>query len=245
MEAPTRRALLRSLASSLPAVLVPACASRRARGGENLPRVTRARIMETAEAYRTHRWWGNSANVRHGNDRNGVRVDTPDIGYRKPGAVPGWWLPGEWNEGVPYQWGGFSTLEAFDRGLERGLAAGDVYTLEKRRLLDDAVSDEAVGIDCSGFVSRCWGLRRSFSTRELAAICVPLSRYDELLPGDILNTYNAHCLLFGGWADEQKERLWAYETGIPPHWKVIRHRPFVDSLKRDGFVPLRYRGVVE
>lgn len=222
-------------------LLLTACANKT----ERLPRVTRTETLATAEAYRTHRWLATEANVRHGFDRNGVRVDTPDIGYQKPGAIPGWWAPGQWNEGIPYQWGGFSTPAAFDRGVARGLAAGDVYTLEKRRLLDDAVSDEAVGIDCSGFVSRCWRLPRSYSTRELAQICVPLTSYDELRPGDILNTHNAHCLLFAGWVDATRTRMWAYETGIPPHWKVIRHRPTTASLKENGFVPLRYRGMAD
>jgi hypothetical protein len=152
-------------------------------------------------------------------------------------------VPGQWNEGVPYQWGGFSTLAEFDRGIAAGKAAGDVYTLQKRALLEAAVSDEAVGIDCSGFVSRCWRLPRAYSTRELDGICLRLPSYDALMPGDVLNTYNAHCLLFGGWVDAQRSRIWAYETGIPPHWKVIRHRPTVASLKASGFVPLRYPGL--
>ncbi len=227
-------------------LLLAACAGQPSRTrSARLPRVTRAEVLATAEAYRTHRWLAAEANVRHGFDRNGVRVDTPDISYQKPGAVPGWWVPGQWNEGVPYQWGGFSTLTEFDRGVARGQAAGDVYTLEKRRLLENAVSDEAVGIDCSGFVSRCWRLPRSHSTRELAQVCVPLASYNELRPGDILNTHNAHCLLFAGWADEDRTRMWAYETGIPPHWKVIRHRPTTASLKEDGFVPLRYQGMTD
>lgn len=209
------------------------------------PKVTRAQIMETAEAYLTHAWLASPANVRHGPDRYGVRVDTPDVGYRKPGVVPGWWVAGQWNRGVPYQWGGFSTLAEFDAGVARGLAAGDVYTLEKRALLEQAVSREAVGIDCSGFVSRCWRLPRSYSTRELASICEPLASYAELQPGDILNTYNAHCLIFGGWVDASRSRMYAYETGIPPHWKVIAHRPYTESLVSKGFKPFRYRNVVE
>lgn len=209
------------------------------------PKVTRAQIMEMAEAYRTHPWLAQAENVRHGYDRRGVRVDTPDVGYRKPGAVPGWWVPGQWNRGVPYQWGGFSTLAEFDAGVARGQAAGDVYTLEKRAMLDDAVSAEAVGIDCSGFVSRCWRLPRAYSTRELASVSVPLASYADLQPGDILNTYNAHCLIFGGWVDESRSRMYAYETGIPPHWKVIAHRPTTESLVTKGFKPFRYRNVVD
>lgn len=240
------QAEMRSLLYVLIPTLAIGCSSR-GNGGNtaSLPQVSRAEVLALAEAYRAHRWLPTEANVRHGFDRNGVRVDTPDVGYRKPGAVPGWWVPGQWNEGVPYQWGGFSTLADFDRGVAQGLAAGDVYTLEKRRLLEDAVSVEAVGIDCSGFVSRCWKLPRPYSTRELAEVCVPLGSYFELKPGDILNTHNAHCLLFAGWADERRTRMWAYETGIPPHWKVICHRPTTTSLQAGGFVPLRYRGIVD
>jgi hypothetical protein len=183
------------------------------------------------------------ANVRHGTDAQGITVDTPDVSYQKPGAVPGWWRPQEWNTGVPYQWGGFATPEEFDRGLAAGLAAGDVYTLEKRRLLDAAVSQEATGIDCSGFVSRCWGLPRSYSTRELASLCVPLASWDELLPGDILNTYNSHVMLFAGWADTARTQVAAYETGVPPYWLVVRRTVDRAHLEGLGFQPLRYRGM--
>ncbi|MBX7208239.1 MAG: hypothetical protein K1X78_08020 [Verrucomicrobiaceae bacterium] len=207
------------------------------------PAVTPASCLSMAEAYRTHRWTGTVANAKHGLDSHGIRVDTPDISYQKPGAVPGWWHVGAVNESVPYQWGGFSTIAEFDAGLRAGKAAGDVYTSEKRRLLDDAVSSEAVGIDCSGFISRCWKLPRSFSTRELAALCVPLNSWDDLHPGDILNTFNAHCLLFAGWNDPAHEKLIAYETGSPPDWKVVVHTIDANWLRSLGYRPFRYRNM--
>ena len=207
--------------------------------------VTRSQVMGTAIRYASHSWRASSSNVRHGPDGAGIRVDTPDQGYQKPGAVPGYWVPGQVNQGVPYQWGGFSTPEEFDRGLAAGLAAGDVYTEEKRRLLYDGVSREAVGIDCSGFVSRCWNLPRAYSTRELGAISVPLPSWDDLKPGDALNIHNVHVLLFCGWVDPGRKFLAAYETGGPPDWKVIRHVIGVDFLKRKGYRPLRYQGIQE
>lgn len=205
--------------------------------------VTRQQCLDLAERYRTHRWTGTPQNARHGPDSRGIRIDTPDIGYQDTGAVPGWWRPGVQTEGVPYQWGGFSTLAEFDAGLQTGLAAGDVYTSDKRRLLDDGVSTEAVGIDCSGFISRCWNLPRSFSTRELPALCDQLPSWQDLRPGDILNTHNAHCLLFAGWNDATRSHLLAYETGSPPDWRVVNH--FIDAtwLKSLGYVPYRYRGM--
>ena len=229
----------------LGALALGACSHPAREAGDAASSVTRAECLRTAESCRTHRWLPAEQNVLHGADSRGIRVDTPDAGYHPPGAIPGWWRPGERTTGVPYQWGGFSSLAEFDAGVRAGKAAGDVYTAEKRRLLDDAVSAEAVGIDCSGFISRCWRLPRSFSTRELQALCDPLPSWDDLRPGDVLNTFNAHCLLFAGWDDAARSRLIAYETGSPPNWKVVAHTIDRAWLKSLGYAPLRYRGMRE
>lgn len=44
--------------------------------------VTRRECMKMAEAYRLHQWTASVANVRHGLDTNGIRVDTPDIAHK-------------------------------------------------------------------------------------------------------------------------------------------------------------------
>ena len=205
--------------------------------------VTRKECLAIAERYRVHPWKPTEQNIRHGRDGAGIQVDTPDCRFNPPGSIAGWWVPDQVNRGVPYQWGGFSTPEQFDKGLALGYAAGDVYTEAKRAALDHAVSRQAVGIDCSGFVSRCWKLRRSYSTRELPSLCRPVTSWPDLKPGDILNTHNAHVLLFAGWEDSGKARLIAYETGCPPDWKVIRHAIDVAWLRRLGYQAWRYRGM--
>ncbi len=201
--------------------------------------------MATAEAYRLLRWMGHAENVRHGLDPDGIRVDTPDVSWQKPGAVPGWWKPGQWNTGMPYQWGGFASPQEFLRDIAAGKAAGDVYTSEKRRLLEAAVSRHATGIDCSGFISRCWGLSRPYSTRELPSLCDALASWEELQPGDILNTWNAHVILFAGWADASRTTIRTIETGRPPHWLVTTHTVAVRKLRAEGFTPMRYRGMTK
>ena len=204
--------------------------------------VTRAEALAIAEAYRTHRWRPDSRNVRHGLDARGIRVDTPDRDFKPGGGIrPGWWVPNEWNEGIPYQWGGFDSPAQFDARVAAGYAAGDVYTPEKRAALYDAISMEACGIDCSGFISRCWRLPRAYSTRELPDLCEPLGGFHALEPGDILNKTNEHVLLFMAWADEDKSCLYAYETGSPPTWKVECHLIPTDFLIRIGYQPFRYR----
>lgn len=203
--------------------------------------VSRTEALQTAEAYRLFTWTPTARNQFHGNDPAGVRVDTPDRGYRPVQTRPGWWIPGVANVGVPYKWGGFDTLEEFSRGVEAGRYAGDVYTAAKRKALDDAVSKAAVGIDCSGLVSRCWKLPRSYSTREIPALCVALPSYNDLRPGDVLNTENQHVLLFKGWKDAAHQRLYAYETGAPPTWKVLLDDIPVELLRSQNYRAYRYR----
>jgi hypothetical protein len=205
--------------------------------------VTRAEALRIAESYASHQWTATKRNVLHGADADGVRVDTPDVKYHPRGATPGWWTPGRANEGVPYMWGGFCTPGEFDAGIQAGKAAGDVCTPEKRRRLDDAVSSRAVGIDCSGFISRCWKLDRSFSTRELPALCIALRDARELKPGDIMNLENVHALLFKAWADDARTRVIAYETGSPLGWKVIRDDMPLSALIEAGYKPFRYRKI--
>lgn len=207
--------------------------------------VSRREALQVAEAYRTFRWTPSVANVHHGADPDGIHVDTPDRGFSRRGIRPGWWTLGRENIGVPYMWGGFSSLADFAAGLKRGRFAGDVYTLEKRKLGDAGVSRFAVGIDCSGLVSRCWNLDRAYSTKELPSLCVQLRQYSDLRPGDILNTPNDHVLLFKAFADPAQNRILAYEAGSPPTWKVLLNNIPVAMLKDQGYQPLRFRGIIE
>jgi cell wall-associated NlpC family hydrolase len=209
------------------------------------PTVRRAEAIATAEAYLNFKWKASAANAFHGNDAEGIRVDTPDAGFSRPGIRPGWWEAGKANIGMPYMWGGFSTPAEFAAGVRRGLYAGDVCTSEKRRLGDAGVSKQAVGIDCSGLVSRCWKLERAYSTRELPGLCEELASYDELRPGDILNTPDNHVLLFKAFADPERTRILEYEAGSPPTWKVLLNRIPLSMLKEQGYRAYRYRGMRE
>ncbi|HUF60496.1 MAG TPA: hypothetical protein VMN36_00345 [Verrucomicrobiales bacterium] len=210
------------------------------------PNVSRAETLAIAESYRKHSWVPTDRNVFHGQDRRGIRVDTPDVSWRGPDAIrPGWWTVGEVNVGVPYQWGGFDTPATFSKKLAKGFYAGDVYSEEKREGLYAAISKDACGVDCSGFISRCWRLDRAYSTRELPMLCEPLQDYRDLRPGDILNKHNVHALLFARFTNEAKSELLAYEAGSPPSWKVLAHPIPANYLKGKGYKPYRYRGIRE
>ena len=212
-------------------------------GKMEFPKVSRTECIQIAQKYLNHLWVPTARNRFHGTDPDGIVVNTPDIDYRAPGSLPGWWVADLVNRGMPYQWGGFSSPDEFNLGISQGKYAGDVYTKEKRARLDDAVSKHAVGIDCSGFISRCWKLPRSFSTRELPLLCDQLPSYEDLQPGDILNTHNGHVLLFEQWIDPEHTAFITYETGSPPTWKVLRHGLRRSQVTELGYLPYRYRNM--
>jgi cell wall-associated NlpC family hydrolase len=204
--------------------------------------VTRTEAMATAESYRTIEWIPAAANVLHGPAADHIRVDTPDAGYRSKAGFTGWWKPGMVNTGMPYQWGGFDTPETFLAGIVAGKGAGDVCTPEKRRLLEAAVSKHAVGIDCSGFVSRCWNLPRAYSTRTLTTLCEQI-KFSELKPGDILNAPNSHVFLFKEWSRPDRSRMLVYTTGTPPIWAVQVGPLRTKEMAPLGYTAWRYRGM--
>ena len=205
------------------------------------PTVTRDETIATAYTYTQVRWMPEERHVRHGNDSAGILVHTPDRSLAKHGDPKGWWQPGVEAQSMPYMWGGFDTPESFLRKISQGKKAGDVSTPGKRRLLEAGVSSESTGIDCSGFVSRCWNLRKPYSTRTLQEICDRLESWDELKPGDILLN-RQHVVLFSGWKIPGVE-ITAYEAGPYPVWRVSACGLNKQHLLKNGYTPWRYRGI--
>ncbi|MHB1050369.1 MAG: T9SS type A sorting domain-containing protein [Bacteroidota bacterium] len=100
--------------------------------------------------------------------------------------TPSWLVVGV-NAHVPYKWGGFSTLAQFADGLKNGKYAGDINTASP--------SSYAVGVDCSGFVSRCWQLSSHYSTSMMPNITVLYPSWDSLKPADAVHKVG-HVRLF-------------------------------------------------
>ncbi|NNM29928.1 MAG: hypothetical protein HKO57_10415 [Akkermansiaceae bacterium] len=205
-------------------------------------KVTRADAIEIARTYAELEWTPEERHAFHGTDEHKVSIHTPDAGFRKAGLKSGYWKAGHLESGMPYKWGGFDTPRSFARGLKKGRFAGDIATNKKRKLRELAASPSAVGIDCSGFVSRCWRLDKPYSTRELHKISRELSSYDELQSGDILNLHDKHVLLFSHWV-ERGRLLYVYEAGAYPEWKVSGNRIYADWLQDEGYVAYRYENI--
>ncbi len=206
--------------------------------------VTPMEAMAIAQQLASHEWRPFAHNILHGKDRAGVWVNTPDVGLDPLLPRKGWWIPGEVNSGVPYKWGGFDDPASFDDAIAQGLAAGDVSSPEKRRADNSAVSRQAAGVDCSGFVSRCLKLPSVHDTTQLPAVCAELPSAHDLRPGDILNISHRHVILCAGWAKPDHSWLYYYETGgSPDYWKPGLKQAPLAALLALGYQPLRYRGM--
>lgn len=207
--------------------------------------VSRSEVLATARTYTALVWQGDARHALHGTAPDGLRIDTPDA-LSPAQQLPGFWWKQGANTGMPYKWGGFDTPQEFLNRLatEPVVFAGDYASAAKVRGGDDAVSRYAAGIDCSGLVSRCWGLPRPYSTRELPQICTPLPGLDDLKPGDVILRPGEHVQLFVRWEDAEHTRYRAIEAAGDPEWRcfeIIYKRDTLTTTR--GFTPWRYKGI--
>ncbi len=140
--------------------------------------ITDTQVLSNAQTYLNHTWTASSDNIVVEENCSGNIVNTPP------------WVQVGSNTSIPYCWGGFSTLNDFDYYLTQGSSAGDDHT-------DGgwAGSGCAVGLDCSGFVSRCYGLSTHYSTAMMdtyTSIFGHHNSYNDLRDGDIVNYPHHH-----------------------------------------------------
>ena len=208
--------------------------------------VTPDEAMAIAQRFTNHTWQPFARNILHGKDKAGILVNTPDVTHEPQQERKGWWVPGQVNSGVPYKWGGFDDPASFDLAIANGSAGGDVSSPEKRRADNAAVSAQAAGVDCSGFVSRCLKLPSVRDTSHLPAVCTELASAQELQPGDVLNIPHRHVILCAGWQDPQHTWIYYYETGgAPDYWKPGLKQAPLAALLALGYKPLRYKSMAQ
>jgi len=144
----------------------------------DLAPITREQIISNAVPYTTKTWTASGTNIWTGVSCGGKTVQTPA------------WVQIGTNTSMPYCWGGWTSVSAIQGYLDLGRSAGDNNTVTAF----GAEPSCAVGLDCSGFVSRAWALSAKQSTTSLPNISTsrPLSATE---PGDILNIAGDHTRL--------------------------------------------------
>lgn len=181
--------------------------------------ITREAVIANAAMYANLNWFCKKKNARQ--DYNHL---TPGKEYR----------------GVPYNWGGFDSTDKFVNKVKKGVVAGNY---KKRCGTTLCVREDFAGLDCSGLVSRTWGIGR-YSTTTFPAISIKIPR-ELLQPGDILNSENKHVMLFDKF--DEDNQIWVYESAA---WVRIKNAPPAGVVYRsvdagDDYIPRRYYKFIE
>ena len=226
---PMKNTTLVSLAPGIPQTTLADLARRKGANAAVRP-LTRAQVIETANAFASIRWRVNASAY-------GPTPDEACTGFnrvRRPG-----YLNGKVNQevqGIPYCWGCMGSLPQIATLIDRGTKAGNVCTRNDPRR-------DVAGVDCSAFVSAAWGLSSHFTTIAIPSIAKPLSNALDLLPGDALNKAGSHVMLFVKFTADKKAEVIEASTG-GCNGKVCRNVYPLGSLLTRGYVPVRYRGLV-
>ncbi|MDD5306470.1 MAG: hypothetical protein PHU25_04035 [Deltaproteobacteria bacterium] len=131
--------------------------------------IDRDTVIATAASYANHKWTSTSANV-YASCSSSYKSD---------------YSPGT-HTGVPYDWGGYMTLNVFDSQIAQGYGAGSHSK--------NGVLACTAGVDCSGFVSMCWG-ESHYGTTGLPSISTAINK-STVKKGDIFNKAGSHVVLF-------------------------------------------------
>jgi serine/threonine protein kinase len=181
--------------------------------------LSRNEVMAVAEEIASHSWICE--------DRNRYAPCIHNVKYASD------WRPHELVRGEPYNWGGIDALPRFDARLANGEAAGSHSW--------DGVSSCTAGIDCSGFVTFCWGHRggHAYGTATMDPIAAPLkvNPYTDLKPGDALNYPGKHIVLFAGYRPDGNPIIYEASGAAA---RVIRNEAMTWS-KLSHYHPVRFR----
>jgi hypothetical protein len=178
--------------------------------------ITRGEALATADDYVTHIWTATASNIG-----TTSTVTTPD------------WIQIGQNQRVPYQWGGYSTIAQFDAGIANGKYAGDRNT----SVVD---LNNAVGADCSGYVSICWTSGR-YSTSSFHYVTTELSSFNDLLPADATNKAGSHIRLVVEWTSDGRLRQVEETASGTPGWAARYYTWRLSDIT--GYVPIRYNQI--
>jgi len=142
--------------------------------------ITRTQIIKNALPYTTYEFTATSGNIWNSVNCSAVgNIITPS------------WVTVGTNFSVPYCWGGFSSLASFTTGIGANKSAGD----DDCTTSGDCCESCALGVDCSGFVSRTWGQTTKYSTSTLTNISTAYSSPTKVKPGDCFDNSGSHVRL--------------------------------------------------
>jgi hypothetical protein len=170
--------------------------------------IPREQVLDNAARYAAHVWRSSTSNQY---------AECYDGDYTSD------YPPGEYT-GLPYDWGGYVTLDEFDSQIADGYGAGSHSW--------HGILSCTTGVDCSGYVSMVWETSH-YSTSTFDNGPTHEIGWADLSRGDAVNDAGSHVVLFAhesdaGWpvyyeasGSAEKVRLntsggWGYLDGYQP-----------------------------
>ena len=114
------------------------------------------------------------------------------------------------------------------------------YSFDPAARASDPEGNHSYRRDCSGFVSMAWHTSTpGHSTRSIPDIA-PRIEWSQLKPGDVLNSYDNHCMLYHMRGDNGK--IWIYDL-VSPDVDMRHDQVSPASLREQNYIPRRYRNI--
>jgi cell wall-associated NlpC family hydrolase len=143
---------------------------------------------------------------------------------------------------MPYRWGGDDTPATFKLRTQLGALAGSVCTCRQAELNYCLFKDSA-GTDCSGFVSRAWGIEKR-GTAGLLDVATDLTNIADLRPGDAFDWPQRHVRLLVSTSTGASVVFTVLESSTRLDCQGVCQRTYRPS-ELNGWRMIRYRGVTE
>ncbi len=176
--------------------------------------VDRDTVIQIAKSYAEHKWTCTTANTR-ANCAPSYKSD---------------YTPGTYT-GVPYDWGGYKTISEFDNEIKNGYGAGSHSK--------DGVLSCTTGVDCSGYVSKCWQEAR-YTTSTISQISYSIDK-KSVKKGDIFNKAGSHVVLFSHF-DSSGKPIFYEASGSA---SKVRLNTTGGWSFLNGYVARRYKNIAE
>jgi hypothetical protein len=202
------------------------------------PPITRDRVLANARAYLNVNWTLAQENFAKPGIEN----------LCQPAEAKFWLRPFHFTPAsigttigpMPYRWGGDDTPESFRLRIDWGALAGDICTC-RDPAFDYCLTPESAGVDCSGFVSRAWGIEKR-GTAGLLDVATELNGFSQLRPGDAFNRPGRHVRLFVGMQPGALIAFTVLESSLRLDCEGVCERSYRPS-EMNGYRLIRYRGI--
>jgi len=204
------------------------------------PPIKRETALANARAYLTVNW----VMLRENFAKPGVENSC------EPAHAKFWMRPRRFSEDMigttlgpmPYRWGGDDTPGTYRLRTEWGALAGSICTC-RDVTLNYCLFPDSAGVDCSGFVSRAWGIDKR-GTSGLLDVADEVNSVGDLKPGDAFNWAGRHVRLFTGLAPGAATAFVVLESSTRLECEGVCERTLRPS-EVDGYRMIRYRGMSE